>query len=387
MNYVNLQKKKNKFVSKIQRVPGELAKKYKDRLDEIEKNGELKYTCYKMRKSSGGYRTISIPSLALKKFQKDLLIDLQNLIFISKHATGFRKLHSPISNALLHGEHLNCIDIKARRKLCFNKLEVIALNYDDATKEEMVSFAPGEGIGMDIKDAFGSISPNILLAGIKKAKGFIDANDYDIIQRACFNKNKLPQGAPTSPFLLNVALVPFDRYLVRLLKNKIEKKFKTDFSYTRFADDITITTSQKGIARKAINLVICTGKRLGLQINKRKTRIMTVRTGIFITGINVINSGSHYSIARRERDRIKAAIHELQYKNKQDPDYNILYDKLVGRVGYLLTIDRIHGAKLLSKAINAKVFDSNIKFNKRTAAQTIQDTTYIKQKRKQFFTK
>lgn len=61
--------------------------------------------------------------------------------------------------------------------------------------------------------------------------------------KIAFLRNGLPQGSPLSPWLTNVMMIPFDHLLSRKIRHgfKMKDGITRDFTYTRYADDITIS--------------------------------------------------------------------------------------------------------------------------------------------------
>jgi hypothetical protein len=92
---------------------------------------------------------------------------------------------------------------------------------------------------------------------------------------------------------------------------------------------------------------------------------MTKKTGFFVNGINVINSSSHFSISRRERNKIRAAIH--QASTTEDPNIKEeLINSIRGRIQYVASVDRVHGTNLMAYAIEKDVLPPDSKINKQT---------------------
>ncbi|MFT7618118.1 MAG: RNA-directed DNA polymerase [Planctomycetota bacterium] len=87
----------------------------------------------------------------------------------------------------------------------------------------------------DIRDFFGHVKPGNL------APLFTELGVPDTVVQAiltlCFVGGVLPQGAPTSPFLANLALDAVDQRILRLTR-------KRGLSYTRYLDDLAISGDQ-----------------------------------------------------------------------------------------------------------------------------------------------
>lgn len=112
----------------------------------------------------------------------------------------------------------------------------------------------------------------------------------------------LPQGAPTSPALSNIAFKRMDFRLAGYAQ-------KHGATYSRYADDLTFTWGER-MGKKAINLFIHTvGKIIkngGFEVNTKKTRVIGGGSPMDIVGY-VINSGKP-TVSRRYRDDVRKEI-------------------------------------------------------------------------------
>lgn len=168
-----------------------------------------KYTIFDIDKKSGGKRTIKAPTPKLNKLQSHLSHLLyQCLAEIEKErgykpiSFGFRKDRSIAENARQH---------KRRRWV---------LNLD--LEDFFPSFNFGRVRGFFLKDRAFALNPEVATT---------------IAQIAC-DGTALPQGSPCSPVISELIAQILDMRLVRLAK-------KYRVTYTRYADDITFSTSQR----------------------------------------------------------------------------------------------------------------------------------------------
>jgi RNA-directed DNA polymerase len=94
----------------------------------------------------------------------------------------------------------------------------------------------------------------------------------------------LPQGAPTSPMLANLAMRDFDK-LVSETANEL------GLTYTRYADDLTLSTRSKHYTREkcsqAIGKVYAAMALYGLSPNATKTKILTPGSRKVVLGLLV----------------------------------------------------------------------------------------------------
>lgn len=98
-------------------------------------------------------------------------------------------------------------------------------------------------IKLDIKDFFPNCTLNFIMKSISTVYPFclVDKKLIETIIKPCMifydGQYRLPQGAPTSPILSNIAMIPID---YALESGMLSKRFY-HYTYTRFADDIIIS--------------------------------------------------------------------------------------------------------------------------------------------------
>lgn len=94
----------------------------------------------------------------------------------------------------------------------------------------------------------------------------------------------LPQGAPTSPMLANLAMREFDKLVTTISE-------RHGLTYTRYADDLTLSTQNTQFTRqkcrKAIGEVYAAMGQFGLSPNATKTRIVTPGARKIVLGLLV----------------------------------------------------------------------------------------------------
>lgn len=148
----------------------------------------------------------------------------------------------------------------------------------------------------------------------------------------------LPQGAPTSPALANLAAFNLDCRLSALAKH-------IDSSYSRYADDMLFSGNSY---RNLNSLIPYIGHILaeeGFHMNYRKTRVMGAGQRQIATGI-VLNK--HHNLPRQEYDRLKAILHNcvckgVESQNKGHPNF---YAFLKGKLNYLSMLNPSKAKKL-----------------------------------------
>ena len=210
------------------------------------------YKTFRIPKKSGGFRIIRTPLEPLKGLMRKILSEVLACYPVSYHAMGFRPRRSIFDNAKRH------LDAGAMYML-----------------------------NMDIKDFF----PSIPVARIRLvfddvvgkalrangADGFVIEDVIEIFSRLCTLRYGsadtaiLPMGTPTSPALSNLVMTPFDHRLNAQLR-KLGAKYGTTFTYTRYGDDICISSPDPLPRRELFGLVKSLLKQFGFSPNEKKTR-------------------------------------------------------------------------------------------------------------------
>jgi RNA-directed DNA polymerase len=151
----------------------------------------------------------------------------------------------------------------------------------------------------------------------------------------------LPQGAPTSPALANLAAFRLDRRLAGLAETLGAR-------YTRYADDLVLSgprALRPGAARLA-ELAAEIAREEGFRLNHAKTRAMGRGGRQQVCGV-VVNE--HPNVPRREYDELKAILHNAARGGPKDenraghPDFRA---HLLGRIAWVEQLNPGRGRKL-----------------------------------------
>lgn len=154
----------------------------------------------------------------------------------------------------------------------------------------------------------------------------------------------LPQGAPTSPALANLAAFTLDRRLAGLAA-------ALGATYTRYADDLTFSGSSRLLHRgEQIRATIATiAREEGFAVNTRKSTVTTRAARQRVCGI-VVNERPN--VARREYDQLKAILHNAARRGPSCenragvPDFRA---HLLGRIAWVESLHPGRGVKLRSE--------------------------------------
>jgi RNA-directed DNA polymerase len=158
-----------------------------------------RYRLFKIPKATGGQRQIASPPPLIAIFQRKLLSCLTECLSPKDGVHGFTLGRSVVTNAK---EHLR---------------SNLVLNLD------LLNFFPTFHFGR--------------VRGLFRSKPFSFPTPVaTVLAQLCCHEGKLPQGAPTSPIISNFICRGLDRDLARFAKTHA-------CVYTRYADDITISTN------------------------------------------------------------------------------------------------------------------------------------------------
>ena len=116
----------------------------------------------------------------------------------------------------------------------------------------------------------------------------------------------LPQGAPTSPMLSNLVMYDFDRSV-----EEIANEF--GLTYTRYADDLTLSTASEEFnrvkAQKAISRIYQIIRKFSFEPNFTKTQIIPPGARRVVLGLLV--DGIEPKLTKQFRDRLRLHLHHI----------------------------------------------------------------------------
>jgi RNA-directed DNA polymerase len=221
---------------------------------------EQYYRGYTIRKKGGGTRQIEAPRRFMKLVQRWIHTYILSKAELSSRVTGF-----------VLGKN---IFLNAKEHLTSRNLMVV-----------------------DIQDFFPSVRRQ-QVRRIFRNFGY-PPRVANYLAGLCTFQHRLPQGAPTSPTLANIAFSPMDTAL-ELLANEWECK------YTRYADDLAFS-GDRFFTHEDFNRVEKTLADSGFKINHEKSRITGPGARQIVAGLVVNKSGLPLRIKRM---RWRAIFHK-----------------------------------------------------------------------------
>jgi hypothetical protein len=190
-------------------------------------------------------------------------------------------------------------------------------------------------VKMDISNFFPSLTSKVIFDIWKRFFNFSEPV-AEILTKLTTFKGFLPQGAPTSPGLANLAFWDRESDIVDNLQ-------KNGFTYTRYVDDVTVS-SKSYTKLQDLNLIFeCIFgmfRSKGVKPNRNKIDISTSGHAMVVHNLN-LNAGVP-TLPESERSRIRAAVKECESKypkGKQSKTYKKLWESTMGRVNYLAQLN------------------------------------------------
>ncbi|HGS4525605.1 retron St85 family RNA-directed DNA polymerase [Vibrio cholerae] len=275
----------NDFAAKI-RVTPELLTKYTG-------NNKHHYAVHQEeKKTPGQYREISSPTSELKALQRWILRNILDKLSPSPYAKGFIK------------------------KKCL---------FDNAKPHEGKQYV----LNLDLKDFFSSVSSKNVCT-LFKSLGYPPLLSYQMTN-ICTLNGCLPQGAPTSPALSNLVTIRMDYRIGKYCE-------KYALTYTRYADDMTISGNKLSIVKKArimINKII---REESFYIHPKKNKLSGPSVRREVTGL-VVNES--LGIGREKYNFYRTKMFKLH--KEQHPNFESVSS---GIIAFVRSVDIVRAQKL-----------------------------------------
>lgn len=232
-----------------------------------------RYATFHIRKRGGGERRIDAPTTNVKILQQKLNQVLQTVYRSKPSVHGFVAGKSVKSNAEQH----------VGKKWVFN---------------------------LDLEDFFPSIN-------FGRVRGMFMGKPYclpprvaTVLAHLCCHQGRIAQGAPTSPVISNMICAQMDSQLQQLAKTNHS-------TYTRYADDITFSTTRRKFPNQiavldgvnqlrpadALSQII---EQNGFSINNKKVWLSGQHRRQLVTGLTV---NEFPNVSRKFTNQIRAMLH------------------------------------------------------------------------------
>lgn len=260
-----------------------------------QENNDQYYKDYKIPKKNGLFRIVHEPSYSMKMVQRWILEEILYKIPNPEYSYGFKKgVSKPlVQNAGIHK----------------NNLYILRL---------------------DLKNFFPSIErPKIYF--LFKQIGY-NSTMANLFTNICTLKNRLPQGAVTSPCIANLVCAHLDRRLAAFCNKK-------EIAYSRYADDLSFSSNDRITLKSIYGVVNRIIEDEGFIINSSKTHFLTPKSKRSITGITITSDGlkAPKEMKRMLRSMIHRAIVSCDYHTS---------NRIKGYISYISSIEEDYPDKI-----------------------------------------
>jgi RNA-directed DNA polymerase len=223
------------------------------------------YYSFEIPKANGKSRRIDAPSRELKAIQAWILRNILDKLTPSPYSTAFTPRKNLLSNVLPHQNN--------RYFVC-----------------------------LDLHNFFWFVSSN-RIARMFELVGY-DEDAAWTLSKLCTYYDRLPQGGVTSPALSNLAAAKLDRRIAGFTSRR-------NITYTRYADDITLSSNNPKILCKALPKILSIIRNEHFSPNLEKLRVLGPRKQCAITGLIKNSSQPRFGVGRRKKRQVRAMMHHL----------------------------------------------------------------------------
>jgi hypothetical protein len=273
------------------------------------------YVEFEIPKAKGGTRRISAPRAPLRKVQRILLEQILDRVPVHDACHGFVAGRSTVTNARPH-----------------EKAAVVL-------KLDLKDFFPTVHYRR-VKGLFEHLGYNAEVAGTLAG---LTTHRPKLPNGDVVWPGMLPQGAPTSPALANLACRRLDRRLERLAA-------KCGAVYTRYADDLTFSFAEVPAVRLGRFLWWVDGicQQEGFTERADKRRVLRAKHQQRVTGL-VVNA--RVNVPRADRRRFRAILHNCAKHGlaSQARDREDFEAYLTGYAAYVHMVDPVLGKRYLAE--------------------------------------
>ncbi|MGH2894403.1 MAG: reverse transcriptase family protein, partial [Solirubrobacteraceae bacterium] len=277
---------------------------------------------------SGVPRLIEAPKLRLKEVQRWILRAILDHVPVHEAAQGFARGRSVIDHARRHSGQpvllrLDLADffasVSAGRVFGIFR----TLGYDAAVAHTLTGLTT-------------NVVPQHVWRVVQDAASSAPVPARFRLGRALAAPH-LPQGAPTSPALANLAAFRLDRRLSGLAASH-------GLRYSRYADDLTFSGARVRRRGAGIEALVATILREeGFALNVAKTALRTRAARQSVCGI-VVNAAPN--VPRAEYDRLKAILHNAARQGPASQGVAADRAHLEGRIAWVASLNPARGEKL-----------------------------------------
>lgn len=258
-----------------------------------------RYKKFVIPKKRGGIRQVAQPAREVKALQRSIVRHLTALLPMHEAATAYRPSLSILDNAARHA-HAKYL------------------------------------LKLDFATFFPSISTLDIRQHLRRYVEGISESELAFVAASCAWRERPNQpyglciGAPSSPFISNTVLFDFDCRMA-------ERAAEFDANYTRYSDDITISSLRPGALRE----IEATARALieeiaypRLTFNESKRVAVSRAAAMRVTGLTLANDG-RVTVGRIRKRGVRAGV-KAYLEGRLDEAQK---DKLRGELAFVLNIE------------------------------------------------
>ena len=283
-------------------------------------------------KRDGSSRLIEVPRPGLRHCQRRILHGLLGCIPPHPAAHGFRQGHSVGSFVAPHVGRALVLKLDLRDF------------FPTVGGARVAALFRTAGYPEDVARTLAGLCTNVAPADLwHRPDAPSRASDAARRSRRLYRDRHLPQGAPTSPALANLAAHRLDARLAGLAR-------ASGAAYTRYADDLAFS-GDAAWARSADRFRIHAHAIIleeGFEVHPRKTRLLRPGGRQALAGV-VVNARPN--VARDRFDALKATLHNCATRGvagQNRAEHPAFRDHLRGRIAHVASLHPARGAKLLA---------------------------------------
>lgn len=285
--------------------------------------------------ASGGIRVLEAPKRRLRTLQRTLLDDVLSLVPPHDAARGFRPGGSVRSYAAPHAGRPVVVRLDLEAFFASVTVGRVYGIWRSAGYPEPVAHL--------LAGLVTSVLPHSAWRAVPRPADvrLLDAH-WRLGRRLALPH--LPQGAPTSPAIANLAAFRLDVRLDALARSWGGR-------YTRYADDLALSGDRgwgTGTSR-LLDAVEAVVRDEGFWLNPRKTGVMP-RAGRQTLGGLVVNDRPR--VSRQDVDRLRAIVHNCRVHGPSTQNHEghpAFEQHLRGRIAWVAHHDPVRGARLLAE--------------------------------------
>jgi retron-type reverse transcriptase len=282
--------------------------------------GRVHYVFFEVPKRSGGMRLLSAPHDGLARAQQWVFDNILGKLPTEPPAHGFVAGRSTVTNAVPHLR------------------QGVVVNLDLSDFFPTITFRRVRGLFQRIGYS-PAVATVLALLCTEAPRRAVELDGRTLFVAVA--ERALPQGACTSPALSNQVTRRLDKRLTGMAA-------KHGWTYTRYADDLTFSSSRRADVPMLLARVRHIVSEEGFVVNPDKGRVQRHSGRQTVTGV-VVNQKP--ALPREEVRRLRAILHRARLHGlaAQNRDNLPHFESwLRGKLAYLQMVDRPRGEKMLA---------------------------------------